>query len=111
MAVLRVGVGMKKYKLQIYFPGSLETALLVLESDTPFMAISKGDFLNPRFWSSHANDLLNQETKHLRYGAVLRCVGVEHFIVEGMDGKEGTAVCHVFNVFTEALEDLAESRR
>jgi hypothetical protein len=77
-----------RYLLEIYVPGNVDSLLANFEAESPFMAISKGDFLNPRSW----------------YGAdkykLLRAVNVEHILLEGE-----TRTTHKVCVFTESLED------
>jgi hypothetical protein len=95
-----------RYRLFIYKPGGKKTVAHTLESDSPFLAINKGDLLNPRCWGEQASTNLAEDKAQFRYGIMLQVTGLEHFIVE----SDGKVVSHGMGVFTEALEDIAESR-
>lgn len=87
----------KRYILEVYQPGSMYDALVVVESDMPFMTIQMGDIINPRSFENVVD--------FLSPGTVLRVVGVEHVIWEG----QGVAK-HKLCVFTKEAPDTAEER-
>lgn len=95
---------MKKYALEIYLPGnSGYDVAYTIESDHPFMPIAKGDFINPRTWPTHNYQQIDHE--QCPHGVLLRVTGLEHFITE----VNGVAK-HKIGIFTEAIDDVAESR-
>jgi hypothetical protein len=85
---------MKKYALEIYVPGSIETVVQVFESEDSFQTISEGDLLNPHTW-----EIPDYQ------GSILRVVNIEHFIWE-IDGT----VEHKIGVMTEEVGDTHEQR-
>ena len=83
----------KKYMLEIYRPNNADDVWVVFESDTPFMAMSKGDILNPGIWDdSHAPM------------KVLKIVNVEHAI------WDVTGLKHKIMIYTEEVEGTRELR-
>lgn len=83
----------KRYQLEIYEPGGARDVRVFFESDTPFQSFQKGDLINPRTWDGDYD------------GHVLGVVSVEHIIWNSREG-----VKHKLCVFTEKVEDTAESR-
>ncbi|MCU0678460.1 MAG: hypothetical protein MUF19_02650 [Candidatus Pacebacteria bacterium] len=59
-----------RYILEIYFPNSTTDVLVEFESLSPFISMSKGDLLNPAFFSNYTRNPEN----------ILRIVNVEHII-------------------------------
>jgi hypothetical protein len=99
----------KRYVLEIYLPGnSGYDAACVIESDLPFLQIQKGDFINPRTWPSGYSANLHAyiDNNKYPYGIVLRVTAIEHFIILKQDGFTQ----HKLGIFTEAVDDVAESR-
>ncbi len=85
---------MKNYQLEIYEAGSADDVVANVESDAPFMAISKGDLINLVDSTAEASG------KH-----ILRVVGLEHMLWR-TDGSLRHKLC----VFTENLENTREAR-
>lgn len=85
---------MKNYQLEIYQPGSVEDVAAYVESDKPFLTVSKGDLLNPVDSAAEANS-----------DGILRVVGMEHIL-----WKSGADVRHKLCVFTENVENTARVR-
>ncbi len=77
-----------EYILEVYRPGSHERVWMMWRSQSPFMAISPGDFINPLEWQE-------QETP----AKILRVVEVEHEILGGL-----TEARHVVIVYTEETD-------
>ncbi len=77
----------KKYVLEIYEPGSDSEVQQVLRSDTPFLAIHWGDFVNPSAWTLNAQPMAK----------LLQVVKVEHILSEDSSGKD---VKHNICVYT-----------
>lgn len=99
----------KKYSLDIYLPGNPGYDVAChIESDDPFLPIQKGDIINPRTWSSHYSSLLktSYNESERKYGIVLRVTGIEHFIMQ----NEGGFSQHKLGIFTEAIDDIPETR-
>ena len=96
-----------KYNLEIFCPGSFNDVACVMESDSPFLSIHKGDLINPRGWSQGQDNLVDA-AQGFQYGIVLRVTGIEH-IISGLPDDPSIAR-HKVCIFTEALEDVAESR-
>lgn len=93
----------RKYALEIYQPdGDGYLTVCSMESDVPFMAIHKGDYLNPSTWNLYCVDNLESEYKESRYGTVLEVMGVEHALAQ----KENGAVTqHKLMIFAEPVEN------
>jgi hypothetical protein len=81
----------EKYSLEIYEPGSHDTCWVVFNSSTPFMAINKGDIINPNVWEGSRSPMF-----------VLRAVKIEHIIWESPKTHEAK---HKVMVFTEEIEN------
>jgi hypothetical protein len=98
---------LKRYVLEIYLPGNRGyDVACYMESDEPFLPIQKGDIINPRTWTSHYSSNLRASYGKTKFGIVLRVSGIEHFIVQTEEGFSQ----HKLGIFTEALDDVAESR-
>jgi hypothetical protein len=76
------------YYLEIYHPGSRRNCWMEFTSSTPFMAINKGDIVNPGIWPGS-----QVPTK------ALRVTGVEHVIWD-----QGGQAKHKVMVFSEAVD-------
>lgn len=94
-----------KYQLEIFPPGNKYDTCCSMESDAPFMAIQKGDLINPRTWDPHWFQTL-RDSFPTEHGAVLRVTGVEHLLTWTPDG----ITRHILQIYTEGLEDVEESR-
>lgn len=98
-------IRLKKYALEVYAPGSRSLDVVcTIESDEPFLPIHVGDLLNPRTWDSHYCSAVNSQPS--KFGIVLRVIGIEHYIFQKDEGFSQ----HKLGIFTEALDDVAESR-
>lgn len=84
----------KKYIVEIYTPNSANDVWALFESDTPFMAISKGDILNPALLVGSQSPM-----------KVCRVINVEHILWDHGDG-----VKHKILIFTEEVEGTQELR-
>ena len=84
---------MKKYCIEIYGPDSSHDVFKSFESDTPFLAINKGDLINARVFSDEYK------------GKIFRVKNTEHIIWEN-NGEIKHKIC----VFTNSVEDSIESR-
>lgn len=82
--------------LEVYQPGSFDDVFQYLESDTPFMAISRGDIVNPGLWDGSQSPM-----------KVLRVVNVEHIIWKN---ETTGGARHKVLVFTEEVEGTRELR-
>jgi hypothetical protein len=98
----------KKYAIEIYPPGNkgYDTTCLI-ESNEPFLTISRGDIINPRTWTQHYNDTLYTLYERGQHGIVLKVTGIEHVIIQTDDDDFSQ---HRLLIFTEALPDIADSR-
>ncbi len=83
-----------KYSLEIFHPGGGYDVWVVFTSDTPFLAISKGDIINTA-------NFPNADTQKS-----LRVVSVEHIIWSLQDGQSK----HKIDVYTEEIENDESSR-
>jgi hypothetical protein len=97
---------LRRYALEIYMPESqgYDVACFI-ESDFPFLALHVGDIMNPRVWLPEAANLI--ESIPSQYGSVLRITGLEHFVIQTDNGYSQ----HKIGVFTERLDNIAESRQ
>jgi hypothetical protein len=96
-----------KYELEIYLPGGKGYDVVdLISSEAPFLPITRGDIINPKTLGAQATLNLAQVLERFRHGCVLRVTGIEHFIVQ----VEGRVTRHRLGVFTEAIEDVDESR-
>jgi hypothetical protein len=83
-----------KYTLEVYEPGSADDVLMVLESETPFGAIAKGDFFNPLTETTKPSDLFRvRDLEHIVWntGQNARhkiCVYIDR-IPEGSEARRG----------------------
>ena len=84
-----------KFTLEIYAPGSTMTTWEVFESDTPFLAINKGDLINPGVWEGSQSPM-----------KILRVVNLEHIIWKSINSKAK----HKLLVYTEEIEGTEENR-
>lgn len=99
---------MKRYAIEIYPPNNLGLDVTCrMESEEPFLPIQRGDLINPRTWSKHYYDQL-QSYHPSQYGIVLRVIGIEHVIVQEPDGDG--FIHHTLRIYTQAADDLEESR-
>jgi len=83
-----------KYILEIYEPGSIYDPWTSISSASPFMALSKGDLLNPGMWT---------DTNHPK--DVARIVGLEHIVIEN-----DLSVIHKILVYTELVPNTPEGK-
>ncbi len=83
-----------KYILEIYQPGSLDTAWVHIRSDHPFMTISAGELLNPGLWEGSQSPM-----------RILRVRNVEHAVWETSRerGHRQNAIGHKIMVYTEEV--------
>ena len=93
----------KKYALEIFQPGEQGFInVCSLESDAPFLAIQKGDVINPATWNLYSLDNLEAEYHQANYGTVLKVTGIEHSLVQ----KEDNSVSrHKITVFVRLVEN------
>jgi hypothetical protein len=83
-----------EYHLEIYAPGSARDVWISFEADSPFMAMSAGDIVNPGLWEGSESPM-----------KVLRVVTVEHLVwLAGGTPKQKVMV------FTEEAEGTDELR-
>lgn len=82
------------YMLEIYLPGSADDVWVSFESDAPFMAIAKGDILNPVAFPESPSPM-----------KMCRVTSIEHILWANPDRP-----CHKILVFTEELENTRELR-
>ena len=73
-----------------------------LESDDPFLAIQKGDIINPSTWNLYCLDNLEAEYRESNYGVVLRVTGIEHSLIQR---ENGSISQHKISVFTVPVEN------
>lgn len=83
-----------RYVLNICEPGETGTMAAVFEAETPFMAISAGDIVNPGLWPTSQAPL-----------RVYRVTSVEHMIY-----SNGVHQTHLVVVYTEDVEGTLELR-
>ncbi len=83
-----------KYVLEIYEPGSIYNPWIAYESASPFMALSKGDLVNPGPWT---------DTMHPK--DVARITGLEHIVLDS-----GEKIIHKILVFTELVPNTLEGK-
>src|SRR5215475_12680505 len=86
-----------RYCLEIYLADDLEAPAVRFDSDTPLMAISNGDLINPMTWPDPVDQFR---------GKVLRVQGVEHLFWKADGGK----LRQKSMVFALPIDDLAETR-
>ena len=77
-------------------PGAFEDMWVSYKSENPFMAISKGDIINPSVWPDSQSPM-----------EVLRVVNVEHII---WDVPNTNQIKHKICVYTQEVEGTAELR-
>ncbi|HEY0656819.1 MAG TPA: hypothetical protein VGD05_00005 [Pyrinomonadaceae bacterium] len=93
----------KKYALKIYQSGKDGyVRVCSMESDDPFLAIQKGDFINPSTWNIYCLDSLEAEYRESNYGIALKVTGLEHSLVQKEDGNISQ---HKLNIFTRLVEN------
>lgn len=85
-----------RYSLEIYEPGSAYDPWVNFLSNSPFLAISKGDIINPGTWDNSQSPM-----------KVLKVLNVEHMIWE----IENDHITHKLCVFTEEVEGTEELRK
>jgi hypothetical protein len=78
-----------KYAIEIYYPGSTENVWVSYYSDSPFLAISKGDMINPAHFADASAE------------AMLRVTSVEHIVWSEPDQQPKHKIC----IYTEDIED------
>ena len=86
------------YDLQIFLPGSAESAGLHMRATTPFMPIQRGDLFSPRYGDDF------RDADEVR-GKLLRVTCVEHGIAD-LDDR----IVHYVRVYGEAVPDAAAAR-
>ena len=82
---------MENYILEIYPPNSSSESINTFNSNSPLMAIPKGDLLNPRTWNGAYDG-----------NKLLKVVNIEHIIWEN---KREKTVRHKVCFFTREVED------
>src|SRR4028118_455376 len=93
----------KKYALEIRQPDEQGYVIACsIESDEPFLAIQKGDILNPLSWNLYCFDNLEGEYQMSAYGIVLKVTGIEHSFVQREDGSISQ---HKITVYTKPVEN------
>jgi hypothetical protein len=93
----------KKYALEILQPDNQGFVVACrIESDEPFLAIHKGDTLNPLTWNLYCFDSIESEHQSSAYGTVLKVTGVEHSLVQREDDSIKQ---HKITVFTIPIEN------
>ncbi len=93
----------KKYALEICQldrQGFVTTCKI--ESDDTFLAIQKGDILNPSTWNLYCLDNLEAEFRESNYGIVLKVTGIEHSLIQR---ENGSISQHKITVFTVPVEN------
>jgi len=83
-----------KYALEIYEPGSVYNVWTYLESQSPFMPMNRGDFINPGTWT---------DTMHPK--EVARVEAVEHIVF-----ASGERMVHKVMVFTSLVPNTPEDK-
>lgn len=73
-----------------------------IESDEPFLAIHRGDILNPSTWNLYCADSIEADYSESRYGVVLKVTGIEHALVQREDGSIRQ---HKITVFAVPVEN------
>lgn len=91
---------MQRYMLEVYEPDSTDDLAANFESDTPFLAIQKGDLLTAFGVNGGKNQYVPETAK-----LVLRVVAVEHIVWVGEAGPR-----HKVCVFTRGEENTREAR-
>ncbi len=86
-----------KYTLEIYEPGSIDTAWVVLHSNEPFLSIHAGDLINPQAWGDAAGTFQD----------LLRVVSVEHIV---WHSKKIEDAKHKLCIFTEVVPNTNQVR-
>lgn len=81
-----------RYTLHIYAPDSDDEVWMRFGSDSPFLALSKGDLINPAIWPDTERRVLAEQN-------MLRVVDVEHIIWEAEE-----QIKHAVLVYTEEIE-------
>jgi len=89
-----------KYSLEIMMPGSGYTPAFSFEAVGPFLAIQKGDLLNPRAWVAPKH-----ETPESLHDKVLVVESVEHML-----WHVGDVLTHKIVAHTRAIPDRQEAR-
>ncbi len=77
-----------KYTLEIYEPGSTLDVLMTFDAKSPFVAISKGDILNPAFFHSYDNNPAK----------VLVVTNIEHILWQHEGADEPTQKILIFTI-------------
>lgn len=93
----------KKYALEICQldrQGFITTC--AIESDAPFLAIQKGDIINPSTWNLYCLDNLEAEFRESSFGVVLKVTGIEHAFIQK---ENGSISQHKITVFTVPVEN------
>jgi hypothetical protein len=83
-----------EYTLEIYEPNSIHDLWVFFKSSTPFLAISKGDLMNPSIWPGSQAPM-----------KILRVVDVEHIIWENEN-----EIKHKLMLYTEEVDVAKEPR-
>lgn len=97
----------KKYALEIRQPDHAGFVLACsIESDDPFLAIQKGDIINPSTWNLYCFDSIEGEYQASAFGVVLKVTGVEHSL---MQREDGSIRQHKITVYTRPVENNQES--
>jgi hypothetical protein len=83
-----------EYYLEVYEPGSMDTVFISWKSDSPFIAISRGDIVHLPMVEGSESPMY-----------VLKAINVEHILWDTAD-KIGHKLC----VYTERVEGTRELR-
>lgn len=73
-----------------------------IESDNAFLAIHKGDIINPSTWNLYCPDNLEAEYRESKFGVVLKVTGIEHSLIQR---ENGSISQHKITVFTVPVEN------
>jgi hypothetical protein len=96
-------ISSKKYALEVLQPDEQGfVPACRIESDEPFLAIHRGDTLNPSTWNLYCFDSVEGEYAESAYGTVLQVTGIEHSLVQREDGSIRQ---HKITVFTIPVEN------
>ncbi len=88
-----------RYCMTIFEPEDVFETLVHFESVNPFMAIQRGDFINPSLWPELA------ERKDMK-DTLLKVIHLEHGIVDANEH-----LLHILDIFTKRVENTAAVRQ
>jgi hypothetical protein len=84
------------YILEIFEPNSIDTVLITFETNSPFMAINRGDIINPNIWPT---------AKTLEF--ILQVTNLQHII---WDSPMDNCVKHKLCVYTKQVPNTRSLR-